>query len=75
MGSHKAIVHDYKSNLKIWHDYSKTLNFEKLEKAGRYLIGAMSNAISEDNLKKCIQTVDELVKEGRKRSERRKNDS
>ena len=64
------MFYDSQRNLKIWHGYTKTLDSNEVEIAENYLIGAMSNVVSQDDLEKCIQTVDALIKERRDQIER-----
>jgi hypothetical protein len=63
--SHKVLIHNYESNLKVWDDYTKTLNVKELEPAGNYLIGAVCSRIKREDLKDHIRVVEEILSERR----------
>ena len=65
MISHKALIHNYESNLKVWHDYTRTLDAKDLEKAGRYLIEAVCTRIKREDLGDHIRVVEEILSERR----------
>ena len=65
MISHKVLIHHYESNLKVWHDYTKTLDVKELEPAGNYLIGAVCSRIKREDLKDHIRVVEEILSERR----------
>jgi len=65
MISQKALIHNYESNLKIWHDYTSTLDAKELEKAERYLIEAVCARIKREDLRDHIRVVEEILSERR----------
>ena len=65
MISQKALIHNYESNLKIWHDYTSTLDAKELEKAERYLIEAVCTRIKREDLRDHIRVVEEILSERR----------
>ena len=65
MISHKVLIHNYESNLKVWHDYTRTLDAKELKRAGSYLIGAVCSRIKREDLKDHIRVVEEILSERR----------
>ena len=73
MRSHKEMIQGYKSNLKVWQDYTKTLDVKELEPAGNYLIGAVCTRIKRVDLEDHIRVVEEILSERRGHHEKSKN--
>ena len=65
MTTHKEMIQGYKSNLKVWQDYAKTLDPKELEPAGNYLIGAVCTSIKKADLEDHIRVVGEILSERR----------
>jgi hypothetical protein len=73
MTTHKEMIQDYKSNLKVWQDYTRTLDPKELEPAGNYLIGAVCTRIKRKDLEDHILVVSEILSERRGRNENSRN--
>ena len=70
MTSHKGMIQDCKSNLKVWQDYTRTLDIKDLEPARSYLIGAVCTTIKRKDLEDHIRVVEEILSERRQSHEK-----
>ena len=70
MKKHKEMVQAYRSSLKVWQDYTRTLDHNELEPAAHYLIGAVCTTIDREDLEDHIRVVEAILRERRGRDDR-----